>query len=184
LLARLAFLLVLEPSPVGPERIRKHRHNPCSQQFPLEQDAGQNENELRLVFRVFEISLWFAIASSLVHGAEMRVAETRAVNRALLKAYGIGLCSVEELGAFRSFAPVPSNHKASSVGSNGHQNDQPRLRDRLCLLIRQHQLDATPVKAFAAEYCGTLVLRDASRESIIPEYHVKWAAGFRQDISI
>ncbi len=37
--------------------------------------------------------------SALVHGAEMRVAETRAVNRALRKAYGIGLCSVEELGS-------------------------------------------------------------------------------------
>src|SRR4030095_14279538 len=37
--------------------------------------------------------------SPLVHGAEMRVAETRAVNRALRKAYGIGLCSVEELGS-------------------------------------------------------------------------------------
>src|SRR5258708_31004240 len=36
--------------------------------------------------------------SQLVRGAEMRVAETRAVNRALRKAYGIGLCSVEELG--------------------------------------------------------------------------------------
>jgi hypothetical protein len=36
--------------------------------------------------------------SSLVRGAEMRVAETRAVNRALRKAYGIGLCSVEEIG--------------------------------------------------------------------------------------
>src|SRR5260370_2524582 len=36
--------------------------------------------------------------SLMVHGAEMRVAETRAVNRALRKAYGIGLCSVEELG--------------------------------------------------------------------------------------
>ena len=46
--------------------------------------------------------------SSLVHGAEMRVAETRAVNRALRKAYGIGLCSVEELGwAPRSSAPSP-----------------------------------------------------------------------------
>src|ERR1035437_51125 len=41
--------------------------------------------------------------SSLVHGAEMRVAETRAVNRALRQAYGIGLCSVEELG----WAPSP-----------------------------------------------------------------------------
>src|SRR5208337_5454034 len=41
--------------------------------------------------------------SSLVRGAEMRVAETRAVNLALRKAYGIGLCSVEETGT----APVP-----------------------------------------------------------------------------
>ena len=40
--------------------------------------------------------------SSLVRGAEMRIAETRAVDRALRKAYGIGLCSVEELGAFSS----------------------------------------------------------------------------------
>src|SRR5208283_3284233 len=40
--------------------------------------------------------------SSIVRGAEMRIAETRAVNRALRKAYGIGLCSVEELGAFSS----------------------------------------------------------------------------------
>ena len=48
--------------------------------------------------------------SSLVHGAEMRVAETRAVNRALRKAYGIGLCSVEELGwAPRSSASGPSD---------------------------------------------------------------------------
>jgi hypothetical protein len=36
--------------------------------------------------------------SPLVHGTEMRVAETRAVNRALRKAYGIGICSVEEIG--------------------------------------------------------------------------------------
>src|ERR1700730_8471863 len=38
--------------------------------------------------------------SSLVRGAEMRVAETRAVNRALRRAFGIGVCSVEELGSF------------------------------------------------------------------------------------
>ncbi len=40
--------------------------------------------------------------SSLVRGAEMRVAETRAVNRALRKAYGIGICSVEEIGSVPS----------------------------------------------------------------------------------
>ncbi len=106
--------------------------------------------------------------SSLVHGAEMRVAETRAVNRALRKAYGIGLCSVEELGwAPRSNSSGSSEHrKASTNGNNGHQNGQPRLRDRLCLLIRQHHLDAGLVKAYAADYCGTPTLRDASREQV------------------
>jgi hypothetical protein len=106
--------------------------------------------------------------SSLVHGAEMRVAETRAVNRALRKAYGVGLCSVEELGCSpRSNDPGSSAHgKASANGNSGHQNSQPRLRDRLCLLIRQHQLDAGLVKACAADYCGTPTLRDASRDQI------------------
>ena len=106
--------------------------------------------------------------SSLVHGAEMRVAETRAVNRALRKAYGIGLCSVEELGwASRSNAPAPPvQPKASTNGNNGHDNGQPRLRDRLCLLIRQHHLDAGLVKAYAADYCGTSTLRDASRDQV------------------
>jgi hypothetical protein len=106
--------------------------------------------------------------SSLVHGAEMRVSETRAVNRALRKAYGIGLTSVEELGwAPRSNASGSSDQrKASANGNNGQQNGQPRLRDRLCLLIRQHHLDAGLVKAYAADYCGTPTLRDASREQV------------------
>jgi hypothetical protein len=106
--------------------------------------------------------------SPLVHGAEMRVAETRAVNRALRKAYGIGLCSVEELGwaPRRSESDLPKRNGATTAGNNGHSNGQPRLRDRLCLLIRQHRLDAALVKAYAADYCGTPTLRDASRESI------------------
>jgi hypothetical protein len=106
--------------------------------------------------------------SSLVHGAEMRVAETRAVNRALRKAYGIGLCSVEELGwAPRSNVPAPPDQRSTSAnGNNGHYNGQPRLRDRLCLLIRQYQLDAGLVKAYAANYCGTPTLREASREQV------------------
>jgi hypothetical protein len=46
--------------------------------------------------------------SPLVRGAEMRVAETRAVNRALRKAYGVGMCSVEELGcSTRPLKPTP-----------------------------------------------------------------------------
>jgi len=108
--------------------------------------------------------------SSLVRGAEMRVAETRAVNRALRKAYGIGLCSVEELGCAPRSNSSPSfeQPKSSTNGNNGHHNGngQPRLRDRLCLLIRQHHLDAGLVKAYAADFCGTATLRDASRELV------------------
>jgi hypothetical protein len=105
--------------------------------------------------------------SPLVRGAEMRVAETRAVNRALRKAYGIGLCSVEELGwEPRSYCPTGPEKSPSAVNNNGHQNGNPRVRDRLCLLIRQHQLDANLVKAYAADSCGTPNLRDATREQI------------------
>jgi hypothetical protein len=105
--------------------------------------------------------------SPLVRGAEMRVAETRAVNRALRKAYGIGLCSVEELGwEPRSYRPPGPEKSPPASHINGHQNGNPRLRDRLCLLIRQHQLDANLVKAYAADFCGTPNLRDASREQI------------------
>ena len=106
--------------------------------------------------------------SSLVHGAEMRVAETRAVNRALRKAYGIGLCSVEELECSRRPSrPDRSNLNAPTTnGNNGHHNGQPRLRDRLCLLIRQYQLDAGLVKAYAADYCGTPTLRVATRDQV------------------
>jgi hypothetical protein len=106
--------------------------------------------------------------SPLVRGAEMRVAETRAVNRALRKAYGIGLCSVEELGSFsapqKSLAATP--HSNGHPGSNGSSNGQPRLRDQLCVLIRQHNLDPSLVKAYAADFCGTATLKEASRDLV------------------
>ena len=102
--------------------------------------------------------------SSLVHGAEMRVAETRAVNRALRKAYGIGLCSVDELGSFSP--PTERAQVANRATEPRSGNGQLRLRDRLCQLIRQHQLDPTLVKLYAADYCGTAVLRDATRDLV------------------
>jgi hypothetical protein len=102
--------------------------------------------------------------SSLVHGAEMRMAETRAVNRALRKAYGIGLCSVEEIGA-RSFSPKATS-PAPKVSSPMNGNGQPSLRDRLCQLIRQYKLDPIQVKHYAAEFCGTENLRDAGKEKV------------------
>src|SRR5436190_8312484 len=49
--------------------------------------------------------------SPLVRGAEMRVAETRAVNRALRKAYGIGICSIEEIGGLDGARVEPRSRK-------------------------------------------------------------------------
>jgi hypothetical protein len=109
-----------------------------------------------------------ANVSPLVRGAEMRVAETRAVNRALRKAYGIGLCSVEELG-WLTGSPGPTREQKQSIeppNPNGSSSGQPRLRDRLCLLIRQYNLDPTLVKAYAADFCGTPTLKDASRDLV------------------
>jgi hypothetical protein len=100
--------------------------------------------------------------SSLVRGAEMRVAETRAVNRALRKAYGIGICSVEEIGT----SPSPSE-KLPPQNTNGNGNGTgPKVRDRLCQIIRQHKLDPELVKSYAVDFCGTKTLRDASREQV------------------
>jgi hypothetical protein len=106
--------------------------------------------------------------SALVHGAEMRVAETRAINRALRKAYGIGICSVEEVGSVYDERPsYPESKKLipQSVNRSGH-NGSPKVRDRLCQLIRQHELDPNLVKAYATDFCGVKTLRDATREQV------------------
>jgi len=98
----------------------------------------------------------------------MRIAETRAVNRALRKAYGIGLCSVDELGSISRF-PTPSENDAAKNKphpANRSNNGQPRLRDQLCLLIRQYNLDPNLVKAYAADFCGTEKLSGASRDTV------------------
>ena len=102
--------------------------------------------------------------SSLVRGAEMRVAETRAVNRALRKAYRIGICSVEEIGT----VPIPAETlPPQNANGNGNGNGSgPKVRDRLCQIIRQHKLDPELVKAYAVDFCGTKTLREASREQV------------------
>ena len=69
--------------------------------------------------------------SPLVRGAEMRVAETRAVNRALRKAYGIGLCSVEELGSFSA----PQMSLVATPHSNG-QSEIKWLKQRPASITR------------------------------------------------
>jgi hypothetical protein len=110
--------------------------------------------------------------SSLVRGAEMRVAETRAVNRALRKAYGIGMCSVEEIGAVPNTA-----EKLTPQNTNGNGSG-PKVRDRLCQIIRQHKLDPELVKAHAVDFCGTKTLREATREQVenFVQQLADWAA--------
>jgi len=133
--------------------------------------------------------------SPLVRGAEMRVAETRAVNRALRKAYGIGLCSVEELGwasgSARSDAPSSnsngshrsngSNASNSWNGSNGSNGSPSRLRDKLCLIIRQYNLDPTLVKEYAAHFCGTETIKDASRD-LVESFIAHLSSSAKEDI--
>jgi hypothetical protein len=104
--------------------------------------------------------------SPLVRGAEMRVAETRAVNRALRKAYGIGLCSVEEIGATCRHAEPGSHEPPKRAPKSSGNGTSSTLRDRLTLLIRQHQLDPGLVKLYAADFCGVHELRSASRELV------------------
>jgi len=131
--------------------------------------------------------------SPLVRGAEMRVAETRAVNRALRKAYGIGLCSVEELG-WASVPPQPppsssnssngshgSNGSHTWNGSNGSNGSPSRLRDKLCLLIRQYNLDPTLVKEYAAHFCGTETIKDASRD-LVESFIAHLSSSAKEDI--
>src|SRR5437016_235645 len=70
--------------------------------------------------------------SPLVHGAEMRVAETRAVNRALRKAYGIGICSIEEIGSLvATMQSQRQAHKLPPQPANGNYGG-PKVRHRVC----------------------------------------------------
>jgi len=108
--------------------------------------------------------------SLMVRGAEMRIAETRAVNRALRKAYGIGICSVEEIGS--NPGPIPPAPEAqkfppkSATGNGSGNGAGHKVRDRLCQIIRQHRLDPELVKAYAVDFCGTKALKDATREQV------------------
>lgn len=66
---------------------------------------------------------------------------------------------------------VPSSRESKNLppqavnGKNGNYGG-PNVRDRLCQLIRQHQLDANLVKSYAVDFCGTKTLREATREQV------------------
>jgi hypothetical protein len=102
----------------------------------------------------------------LVHGAELRMAETRAVNRALRKAYAVPVCSVEEIGSSTRQTESSPEPKKTPQPTNGNGYGGRTVRDHLCQLIRQHQLNATLVKSYATDFCGVKALRDATREQV------------------
>src|SRR5258705_13754116 len=62
-------------------------------------------------------------------------------------------------GGKKNPPPQPAKEKNENSGD-------PRARDRLCQLIRQHQLDANLVKSYAVDFCGTKTLREATREQV------------------
>ena len=67
----------------------------------------------------------------------------------------------------RSAEPANSAKKLPSQSANGNGwKAEPKLRDRLCQLIRQHQLDPVLVKSYALDFCGTKTLKEASREQV------------------
>ena len=110
---------------------------------------------------------------SLVRGAELRVAETRAVNRALRKAYAIALCSAEEVGglAERTLASESSNREVTP------QQERPPISsveagppisvgDRLKIILREHGLDPLQVLRYAFQYLEISDLKAASAEEL------------------
>jgi hypothetical protein len=61
----------------------------------------------------------------------------------------------------------PTGEKVPPQNANGNGNGTgPKVRDRLCQIIRQHKLDPELVKAYAVDYCGTKTLREATREQV------------------
>jgi len=84
----------------------------------------------------------------------------------LRKAYGIGICSIEEIGSAPQ--PAQSQRRASKLPpqpANGNYGG-PKVRDRLCQIIRRHQLDSNLVKSYAVDFCGAKTLREATREQV------------------
>jgi hypothetical protein len=73
---------------------------------------------------------------------------------------------VEETGSLAEPSqPSRGSRKVPPQPANGNYAG-PKVRDRLCQIIRQHQLDATLVKSYATDFCGVTTLREATREQV------------------
>jgi hypothetical protein len=75
--------------------------------------------------------------------------------------------SVEEIGSFaQPSQSSPEPKKLPPQPAHGNGNGSPKVRDRLCQIIRQHELDPNLVKAYATDFCAVKTLRDATREQV------------------
>ena len=82
----------------------------------------------------------------------------RAVNRALRNEYGIGTCTVEEIGLHARAEASEKSRKLSTQCFNSDGIGRT-ARDRLCQVIPQHQLNPNLVTSFATDFCGVKTLR-------------------------
>jgi hypothetical protein len=101
-----------------------------------------------------------------MQGALLRIAQSRAIARALRTAYGVA-CSAEEIASFACQQASSAESKKPPQTANGNgSHDSPKVRDRLCQIIRQHQLDPNLVKSYAVSYCNVRTLREATRDQV------------------
>ena len=74
--------------------------------------------------------------------------------------------SRQPLRAIQTVLTALTVQTAQRQRRNGSNGSPSRLRDKLCLLIRQYNLDPTLVKEYAAHFCGTETIKDASRDLV------------------
>ena len=72
---------------------------------------------------------------------------------------------MEEIGSFAELQLPQASKKLPPQPATGNLGG-PKVRDRLCQIIRQHQLDAALVKSYATDFCRVKSLRDATREQV------------------
>jgi hypothetical protein len=91
------------------------------------------------------------------HGAELQIAENRALARAIRRAYGVVTGPADENN--RQFHRRDERRTAGST-------KKMSLRTRLNKLIKVHQLDPESVRLYAADYCNVQELRNAKPEQV------------------
>ena len=160
------------PAACFPERLPWNQHDAPRQALPISQRVGGS-----LKLSVYQEStlqglcrLWRCRSFNVSYqGPRHRVASPRPTPSTAPSARHMGSAFARSRSWVRSrtrrdLLPFPPSSNGHSTNGNG--NGQPRLRDQLCLLIRQYNLDANLVQAYAADFCGTATLSGASRELV------------------